>query len=353
MKLSIAVAAAILASLGLALPASDNNSHRGAIAARAGNAKVDGLQFNIDGKTGYFAGTNSYWISFLQNAADVDLVMGHLQSSGLKILRVWGFNDIKTASSNEPWFQSLVPGQAAVINTGANGLQRLDNVVKSAEKLGIKLIIPFVNYWDDYGGMAVYNNWAGVTTKTDWYTNAKVQTQFRAYVKAVVDRYKGSEAIFAWELANEVRCPGCSTDVIYNWATGVSAYIKSLDSSHLVTLGDEGFMDGGGDGAYPFTKAEGVDFVKNLKIKDLDFGTFHLYPNAWGTSAEWGSLWVKEHAAACVAANKPCLFEEYGKLPHIFLVPALTNAHLRLPNQPRCSRNSVADYLFEYQGNVW
>lgn len=120
----------------------------------------------------------------------------------------------------------------------------------------------------------------------------------------------------------------------------------------MVTLGDEGFMDGGGDGAYPFTKAEGVDFVKNLKIKDLDFGTFHLYPNAWGTSADWGTLWVKEHAAACVAANKPCLFEEYGNLPHPFLVPALTNAHLRLPNQPRRSRNSMADYLFEYQGNV-
>jgi mannan endo-1,4-beta-mannosidase len=27
---------------------------------------------------------------------------------------------------------------------------------------------------------------------------------------------------------------------------------------------------------------------------------------------EWGNKWIQNHAAACVAANKPCLFEEYG-----------------------------------------
>jgi mannan endo-1,4-beta-mannosidase len=27
---------------------------------------------------------------------------------------------------------------------------------------------------------------------------------------------------------------------------------------------------------------------------------------------EWGNDWIKRHSAACVAAKKPCLFEEYG-----------------------------------------
>ena len=92
--------------------------------------------------------------------------------------------------------------------------------------------------------------------------------------------YKTSTAVFAWELANEPRCNGCATSVITNWATTISAHIKSLDSNHLVTLGDEGFMNGGGDGSYPYTTAEGVDFVANLKIPDLDYGTFHLYPGS-------------------------------------------------------------------------
>jgi len=54
------------------------------------NPSISGLKFNIDGVTQYFAGTNSYWIGFLTNNTDVDIVMSHLKSSGLKVLRVWG-----------------------------------------------------------------------------------------------------------------------------------------------------------------------------------------------------------------------------------------------------------------------
>ncbi|RDL37498.1 putative Mannan endo-1,4-beta-mannosidase A [Venustampulla echinocandica] len=279
--------------------------------AAAANPSVSGLKFNIDGTTGYFAGTNSYWIGFLTNNADVDLVMAHLKTSGLKVLRVWGFNDI-TQSTSEVWFQSFIKGQNPQINTGANGLQRLDYVVKSAESHGVKLIVNFVNNWNDYGGMAAYNSFYGTSIST-WYTDSKVQAQYQAYIKAVVSRYSSSTAIFAWELANEPRCKGCSTSVITNWATKTSAYIKSLDPNHMVTLGDEGFMNGGGDGSYPYTTAEGIDFEANLKVPNLDFGTFHLYPESWGVSENpFGSTWFANHGTVCAKVGKPCIGEEYG-----------------------------------------
>ena len=86
--------AAAVAFAGLALatpvPMEDEMAER-AIEKRA-NPSVSGLKFNIDGVTQYFAGTNSYWIGFLTNNADVDTVMSHLKSSGLKVLRVWGKN---------------------------------------------------------------------------------------------------------------------------------------------------------------------------------------------------------------------------------------------------------------------
>lgn len=156
-------------------------------------------------------------------------------------------------------------GQAPTINTGSSGLQKLDTVVAAAEKYNVKLIIPFVNFWGDFGGMAVYTNHYGVS-KNDWYNNSNCQTQYKKFINAVVSRYKASTAIFAWELANEPRCQGCATSVITNWATTISAYIKSLDSAHMVALGDEGFMNGGGDGSYPYTTYEGIDFAANLKI---------------------------------------------------------------------------------------
>jgi mannan endo-1,4-beta-mannosidase len=270
MRIVTFIKVAALLAVSHALPSSYTRQ------VAANFAKANGTLFTIDGQTKYFAGSNSYWISFLTNNADVDLVLDHVAQSGLKIFRIWGFNDV-TSTGSGVWFQQL-SASGSRINTGANGLQRLDAVVASAEKKGVKLIINFVNNWDDYGGMNAYVKAFG-GTKEGWYTNTRAQTQYQEYIKAVVGRFKNSPAIFAWELANEPRCKGCSTDVIYKWAETTSQFVKSLDPNHMVTLGDEGMGLPGGT-SYPYQYTEGVDFAKNLQIKTLDFGTFHMYPES-------------------------------------------------------------------------
>ena len=273
MKSILTLAILGLLSISTALPS--NETPR---AAAAVSSTANGTRFTIDGQTRYFAGSNSYWIGFLANTKDVDTVLDHFSSSGLKILRIWGFSDVtRKPSSGTVWFQ-LLSSSGSQINTGADGLQRLDYVVQSAEKRGVKLIINFVNNWGDYGGMPAYVTAFG-GNKEGWYTNARAQTQYKKYIETLVKRYINSPAIFAWELANEPRCKGCNTDVIFKWATEISAYIRSLDPVHMITLGDEGFGLPGGT-SYPYQTSEGVDFVKNLGVKDLDFGTFHLYPKS-------------------------------------------------------------------------
>lgn len=261
-----------------------------------------------------YAGTNSYWIPFFTNDNDVDVVMGHLETSGLKILRVWGFNDVKTVpGSGQVYFQSF-SGSTATINTGTYGLQRLDAVVKAAEKHGIKLIINFVNNWTDYGGMAAYFSACGVTSNEQWYQAAKCQSLYQAYIKAVISRYRTSTAVFAWELANEPRCKGCKTTVLTDWMRKTSDYIRSLDADHMITAGDEGFGLAGGDSSYPYQMSEGIDWAANLALPNISFGTYHFYPESWGVSSNktFGNAWVAAHAAVCKQLNKPCLFEEYG-----------------------------------------
>ncbi len=81
------VAALALACLTTASPTPSELQN---LEERATFPSTSGLKFNIDGTTGYFAGTNSYWIGFLTNNADVDLVMTHLKATGLKVLRIWG-----------------------------------------------------------------------------------------------------------------------------------------------------------------------------------------------------------------------------------------------------------------------
>ncbi|CAG8962082.1 hypothetical protein HYFRA_00005125 [Hymenoscyphus fraxineus] len=277
-------------------------------------AKADGNVFNINGKSQYFMGTNSYWIGFFTSNSDVDLVFSHLASTGLKVLRVWGFNDVTTIpGAGTVWFQSFVRGSAPTINTGPEGLQRLDYVVESAGKHGVSLIINFVNNWADYGGIPAYNTYYGLssTNRTEWYTSAAAQSQYQKYISTVVARYKNNPTVFAWELANEPRCNGCPTSVLTNWIKTTSAYIKSLDSKHMVTTGDEGFGIAGGT-SYVWGPGEGIDWVENLKISTIDFGTAHLYPESWGEQDSFGKPWIDAHAAAAKALGKPFILEEYG-----------------------------------------
>jgi mannan endo-1,4-beta-mannosidase len=184
------------------------------------------------------------------------------------------------------WFQSFVDGSTPTINTGPDGLQRLDYVIKSAESRGIKLIVPFVNNWDDYGGMTAYNKFCQTNSysKSEWYTNVKCQEQYQKYVKAVVTRHINSPAIFAWELANEPRCGGCETAVVTEWARRTAKYIKNLDRNHMVAVGDEGFglvapPTDPDPNSYPNTFNEGTDFASLIAIPEIDFGTYHLYPD--------------------------------------------------------------------------
>lgn len=67
----------------------------------------------------------------------------------------------------------------------------------------------------DLGGIESYTNAFGGNA-TSWYTDKRSQKVYKDYIKLLVNRYKCSSAIFAWELGNEPRCNGCPTSVIYS-----------------------------------------------------------------------------------------------------------------------------------------
>ena len=78
----------------------------------------------------------------------------------------------------------------------------------------------------------------------------------------------------------------------------MSAFIKSIDSNHLVAVGDEGFFNQPTNPSYPYQYvpsvlvtrlrltlhyrgSEGVDFDANLAVSTIDFGTFHVSPRVF------------------------------------------------------------------------
>jgi mannan endo-1,4-beta-mannosidase len=93
----------------------------------------------------------------------------------------------------------------------------------------------------------------------------------------------------------------------------MSAYIKTLDSAHLVTWGGEGGFNTASDD-WAYNGSDGGDFAAELALRHVDFGVFHSYPDWWGKSVEWTVQWIRDHAAAGRKAGKPVVHEEYGWL---------------------------------------
>ncbi|CRK37536.1 hypothetical protein BN1708_007403 [Verticillium longisporum] len=300
----------------------------------AGFATTKGNKFQVDGKDFIFAGSNAYYWPFnvwgTDHYSDVVVGMDAALDAGLKVIRTWAFHDqnATTISGGLPRYGT--GGEATIFQKfNADGtvtidLKLLDIVVKAAEDTGIKLILALTNNWADYGGMDVYTVNRGGRYHDDFYRLPAIKTAFKNYVSTVVSRYKNSPAIFAWEVANEARCgadgtrnlprgPACTTDLIIDWLDEMSTYIKSIDANHLVTTGTEGhFNRASSDWAY--NGSDGNDFDAELELPNVDFGTFHSYPDWWSKTPAWTDTWIVDHAVAARAAGKPVIHEEYGWL---------------------------------------
>jgi mannan endo-1,4-beta-mannosidase len=93
----------------------------------------------------------------------------------------------------------------------------------------------------------------------------------------------------------------------------MSTFVKSVDPHHMVTWGGEGGFNIQSDDGF-YNGYDGGDFDKELRLKNIDFGVFHSYPDWWFKTVEWTTQWIKDHAASARKIGKPVVHEEYGWL---------------------------------------
>ncbi|KAG6837383.1 hypothetical protein H0H93_010542 [Arthromyces matolae] len=321
MRLSLAFAA-LLASLCVAKP----------LSTPKGFATTKGSQFEVDGKPFYFVGANSYWLPLLSTDADVESTFKQMQAAGAKVLRTWGHEAITAdelagaKQSGLTYYQLWdKAGSDWTLNEGPQGLQRLDNVIETAGKYGIKSLTYFP-YRSGYGGLELYIDYlVGTTNVTHdvFFTNPKTIASYQRYVKTIVERYKNSPNIFAWELMNEARClgdlpagPNCvpGSNTLYNWYKEQSNFVRSLDPYHLITTGGEGhfyWKTGDLTSDYNFNGQAGEDFDLDMTLPNIDFGTYD-HPGTGFSIEAWGNEWITYHSEAAKKANKPVILEEFG-----------------------------------------
>lgn len=297
-----------------------------------------GAVFLLNAEPWCFNGSNNYYLFFKSNVM-MDSVFDNAQKIGVKVLRHWAFTDRGSIDGKVPsvdgdgtkegvYFQywDAKAGRPAY-NDGADGLVRLDQMLAKARESGIRMILVLTNNWKDFGGMDQYLTWYGLTKHPQFYTDERVKNAYKEWVSHLLNRvntvtgvaYKDDPYVFAWELANEPRvrnytkfdaADGWDKHTITDWAAEMSAFVRSIDPNHLIAAGDEGFFTRNGESFYK--GEDGVDHDALLALPELDFGTYHLYPDHWGTGLRWGGQWIVDHIDAARKAGKPTVLEEYG-----------------------------------------
>lgn len=295
--------------------------------------------FELEGEPFCFAGSNNYYPIFKPKDV-VDDLFDNAQKLDFKVMRVWAMLDVGALDGSVPhvdppgpkenvYLQYYDPKTKRVLqNEAENGLPRLDFMLDSASRHGVKLILVLVNNWTAFGGIDQYIVWHGRQHHHEFYTDPEIKQTYKNWVRAVVTRtntvngrlYRDDPSIFSWELANEPRTiaaggrdskSGWDKTTITTWADEMSGYIKSLDPNHMVSVGDEGFLDGGGT-HWAYAANDGVDHKALTGLEHIDFGTFHLYPEDWKATNAWGDQWIVDHLKVARELGKPTILEEYG-----------------------------------------
>jgi endo-1,4-beta-mannosidase len=164
----------------------------------------------------------------------------------------------------------------------------------------------------------------------DFYDREDLCQQFENWIRYLALRYnpltgrlyRDEPAILAWELANEPRCHSdrglpargdcVSSGRILSWIKRMSATLKNCDPNHLVAVGDEGFFKRSASSNFLYDGSSGIDAEELLEVPSIDFGTFHLFPQAWNQNREFGKSWIQQHLRLARQAGKPMLLEEFG-----------------------------------------
>jgi mannan endo-1,4-beta-mannosidase len=289
-----------------------------------------GGELRLDGRTFRFGGTNCYYLH-QQSHYMIDAVLNDAAAMGLTVVRAWAFADGDGHS-----YRALQPKPFSYDEAAFDSL---DYAVQKAGQLGLRLVLPLVNNWPDYGGMQQYVSWfLGLADDSygdgvnhdKFYTDANCRKAYRAWAKHVIQRrnrytglrYADDPTVMSWELANEPRCRSDKSGAtLLGWAREMSAYVKSLAPRQLLAVGDEGFYGRANEADYPYSNYEGNDWLKLTALPAVDYGTHHVYPPNWGETSGskpgtdatgWGTRWITDHLADGRKLGKPVVVEEFG-----------------------------------------
>ncbi|KAJ3325579.1 hypothetical protein HDV06_003397 [Boothiomyces sp. JEL0866] len=159
-----------------------------------------------------------------------------------------------------------------------------DFAIHLANQYNIKVIIPFIDNWEWFGGIESFSNLYGIH-KSEFFSNTVIRAGFKHLISGVLNRnnsfsgilYKDDPAILCWETGNEIEPPP-------EWTLDIAKFIKELDQNHLV-------MD----------SSNGIWTEDTLQSDFIDIFTNHYYPQDSSEISLMNNQFYSKFLFFCVA----------------------------------------------------
>jgi len=293
----------------------DAEQYGGFVQRRGDKFFLDGAEFRVAGVNNHYLpyGSQKEVLAVLDDAVAMNAnvvrtivtpVVGSLDGG---VATVWNWQSHADSSNLgvhgvymaywDPFTSSMA------INDGPNGLERIDFLISEAARRHLRLIIAFADYWAYTGGARQMSAWYTSDVDDRFFAeDPRTRADYKRLVHAIVARvnpltgiaYRDDPTIFAWELMNEPDIH--PLELFRDWVTEMAAYVKSLDQHHMVTSGQGSIR----------TR------LLELETPNVDFGTWHGYPEMLGLSTDRFEGLIKQYCDLGKAYVKPVILEEFG-----------------------------------------
>ncbi len=182
-----------------------------------------------------------------------------VKQMGGKVIRIYTLPVKREDEPNNPTF---ITGPGEFVE---EAFEVNDLMLKIANEMEIRIIFSLSNNWKWMGGVPQYAAFRGKNPE-DFWTDKQLINDFKKTIEFTLNRintltgikYKDDKAILCWETGNELMSP-------YPWVKEIAAYIKEIDSNHLL-------MDG-------FHAVDDYRYVHEESVEDpnIDILSSHHY----------------------------------------------------------------------------
>ena len=212
-----------------------------------------------------------------------------LDQMNLRVVRTWNLPIRGPNSDPQSWHYVLGPGRF-----NEEAFKTVDRLFSLANQYGVRVIFDLTAESGDYlGGIGSYADHRG-KKRAEFYTDPQLKDDYKATVRYVLTRtntitgvaYRDEKAVLAWQFGNEMHgAPDA-------WLSEMAAYIKSLDTNHLVA-----------ETRHTSGKRQVID-------PNIDLHTRHYYGSYSGVGNDWLSACRKE--VASLKGRRPFFVGEFG-----------------------------------------